>query len=120
MWTRKISTDVREIPSLRRDAITYLRSAGLAEDDIDVAALVLTELVSNAIRHAAEPAVASLLVDDGLRVQVTDASRSIPRLVEPDPSRVGGHGIRVIDALAARWGVLPHPTGKTVWCELPT
>ena len=97
-------------------------------------ALVLTELVTNAVEHARTPLtvnVALLLAtanagDDGgsgardpvLRIEVTDGS-TIPPLPQPlDPSATRGRGLQMVEALTTGWGHTATAAGKTVWAEL--
>jgi anti-sigma regulatory factor (Ser/Thr protein kinase) len=84
----------------------------------DDAALLLTELVANCVRHARSPMQIRLTVEhDVLRAEVRDGSALNPHPREPDEQ--GGRGVLILDALASRWGVLGHPgAGKTVWFEL--
>jgi serine/threonine-protein kinase RsbW len=82
------------------------------------AALLLTELVANCVRHARSPMQIQLTVEhDLLRAEVRDGSALNPLPREPDEN--GGRGVLILNALASRWGVLGHPgAGKTVWFEL--
>jgi hypothetical protein len=82
------------------------------------AALLLTELVANCVRHARSPMQIRLTVEhDLLRAEVRDGSALNPLPREPDEH--GGRGVLILDALASRWGVFGHPgAGKTVWFEL--
>jgi anti-sigma regulatory factor (Ser/Thr protein kinase) len=82
------------------------------------AALLLTELVANCVRHARSPMQIRLTVEhDVLRAEIRDGSAVTPLPREPDEH--GGRGVLILDALASRWGVLGHPgAGKTVWFEL--
>jgi serine/threonine-protein kinase RsbW len=82
------------------------------------AALLLTELVANCVRHARSPMQIRLTVEhDRLRAEVRDGSALNPLPREPDEH--GGRGVLILDALASRWGVSEHPgAGKTVWFEL--
>jgi serine/threonine-protein kinase RsbW len=84
----------------------------------DDAALLLTELVANCVRHARSPMQIRLTVEhDLLRAEVRDGSALNPLPREPDEH--GGRGVLILDALASRWGVFGHPgAGKTVWFEL--
>jgi serine/threonine-protein kinase RsbW len=82
------------------------------------AALLLTELVANSVRHARSSMQIRLTVEhDLLRAEVRDGSAVNPLPREPDEH--GGRGVLILDALASRWGVFGHPgAGKTVWFEL--
>ena len=81
--------------------------------------LMISEVVTNALRAADGCTLAARLLGDGdaIRIEVFDASPELPRLLPVDPSRIGGHGLRIVDTLSDRWGVTPHETGKTVWLE---
>jgi serine/threonine-protein kinase RsbW len=82
------------------------------------AALLLTEVVANGVRHAQSPMQIQLTVEpDLLRAEVRDSSALEPLPREPDEH--GGRGVLILNALASSWGVLGHPgAGKTVWFEL--
>lgn len=93
--------------------------AGLLGDDsrADDAALLVSELVTNAIQHAGSDAEIAVELDGRrLRVEVTDASPARPALREP--TATGGRGLRLVEALADRWGVTTRRGGKVVWFEL--
>ncbi|CUW28659.1 Histidine kinase-, DNA gyrase B-, and HSP90-like ATPase [Streptomyces reticuli] len=91
----------------------------------DTAELLLSELMSNAIRHARTPPGREIGVrlaqyDGRLRVEVADANcaRPLPRKAEADDEQ--GRGLAIISALAVRWGCCPrrHGIGKATWAEL--
>ncbi len=87
----------------------------LAED----LALVVTELVANAIRHAGtDIAVLLVRLEGGVRLEVHDGST---RPLRPRSATVldeGGRGLLLVDALSSRFGVEGEPKGKRVWVEL--
>ncbi|MEZ0166099.1 ATP-binding protein [Kineococcus sp. LSe6-4] len=82
--------------------------------------LVVTELVTNAVRHGAPPAVLALECQgrDGVSMRVSDAGPDAPELREAGPEALGGRGIALVDVLSAQWGVEAGPDGKTVWSRL--
>jgi serine/threonine-protein kinase RsbW len=88
------------------------------------APLVVSELVTNSLRHGGLPDAATVrvsadLVDGVLRLEVEDAGTAgtVTRR-PPNRGRGGGFGLNIIDALAARWGV-QRDRGTLVWVELP-
>jgi anti-sigma regulatory factor (Ser/Thr protein kinase) len=84
------------------------------------AELVVSELVTNALRHGLGDVVvrSALTDDDVLQVSVTDSGPELPELQPVDPDRIGGVGLRIVDRVASEWGVAPFPGGKTVWAVL--
>lgn len=85
-----------------------------------VAELLLTELVTNAVRHARTPfSVMMRWNGRDLRCEVTDANPLPPR-PQPaaDPLGAGGRGLLLIEQLATAWGTELVPHGKTVWFDV--
>ena len=81
--------------------------------------MVVSELVTNAIRADASTIQLEVGRVGGLfRIGVIDDAHGTPKLAEPDPTAPAGRGLRIVDALSARWGVEPAGTGKRVWAEL--
>lgn len=101
----------------RRAAADHLARAGAPADLVEVAVLVVSELVTNAVRHA-HGEVELLLEADATSasVGVRDASPAHPELVEAYDG--GGRGMLVVTTLAARWHVEEVPGGKVVWAHL--
>jgi anti-sigma regulatory factor (Ser/Thr protein kinase) len=89
-----------------------------------VAVLLTSEVVTNAIVHASPHATdgrVGLTVDANeelARVEVTDGYRGLPVVRSPRAGRPSGRGMILLDLLAARWGVTPDGEGKTVWFEV--
>ena len=86
-------------------------------------ALVVTELVTNSVRHARAPESPVRLdveiARDRLRVEVADGGRGFEPRVRSEPdARESGWGLFVVDALSDRWGVEHSDEGGVVWCEL--
>jgi anti-sigma regulatory factor (Ser/Thr protein kinase) len=96
-----------------------LRGWGRA-DLVDDAAVVATELASNAVLHARTGFTVSLVSpgDGIIRVAVRDASDALPRPRCPTPLEGSGRGLGLIEAIAAVWGVDVLPDGKVVWAQL--
>ncbi|MEV7520324.1 ATP-binding protein [Streptomyces sp. NPDC091371] len=109
-FTKRALTDWRWLPAPDPDA----------EADAEDVLLVVSELVANARLHGGGPS--SLLLrrtGDGLRVEVTDRSPTLPVLQrDAHPARPGGHGLLIVDRLARRWGAEPLDGGKRVWVEV--
>jgi anti-sigma regulatory factor (Ser/Thr protein kinase) len=85
----------------------------------DELALVVSELVTNAVRHAEPPLRLEIQADDDrVTVAVADGSPGlpVPRWAAADAE--GGRGLPMIDLLAAETGVRANPPGKTVWAAL--
>ena len=86
---------------------------------IDTVALLVTELVANAVLHARTDLCFSIDITPPLiRISVTDQSTRVPTLRHYDASDVTGRGLALVDALAANWGVDTTDDGKSVWCEV--
>ena len=97
---------------------------GRADADVRAnACLLVSELVTNSVRHADQPPGTPLRITaaalDGLvRVDVQDQGRGLVRRRAPD-TREGGFGLNLVDMIAARWGV-DDERGTRVWFELST
>ena len=88
-------------------------------DDLSPAGeLLVTELVSNVVRHARTSVELDLeWADDTLRLEVRDGSSILPAVVEL-ANQDGGYGLRLVEALARDWGVRPLESGKAIWCTV--
>lgn len=87
----------------------------------DSAVLIMTELVSNAVRHAKGKGMrvnVTRLTGQRVRVSVLDRDCTRPRVQDPDPGGEGGRGLFIVDAESVSWGVDLLPGGKRVWADL--
>lgn len=106
-------------PRAGRRAIEAL--VGDADDDTRTSAtLVTSELVTNAVQAASSCVLSGWYLRDpgAIRIEVTDSSPGLPVMRELASPVVGGHGLRIVDQLATRWGVTTDESGKTVWAEI--
>ncbi len=89
----------------------------------EAAALLVSELVTNAVRHAEGIDVVTVNLHAGrtrLRIEVQDADRHWPQPRIPGRYDESGFGFILVDALASNWGVRETEAGKAVWAELDT
>jgi len=90
------------------------------DDHADDAALIISELATNAVVHArTRYRVTMRRRRRAVRLEVTDRVMTMPDPQDEDHDREGGRGLHLISALAIAWGVDPRVDGKTVWAELP-
>jgi anti-sigma regulatory factor (Ser/Thr protein kinase) len=109
----------RQSPAAARamaaDVVADLHLERVADD----LALVVSELVTNAIRYAQPPVEIEIETsDDAVTVAVGDGSPGRPSPREVADDEEGGRGLTLIDLLAAETGVRPKPPGKTIWAAL--
>ncbi|MEV6542607.1 SpoIIE family protein phosphatase [Streptomyces sp. NPDC051665] len=100
----------------RRLTRRVLRRWGL-DALLDTTELLVSEVVTNAVRYASRPISLRLLRTDVLRCEVTDDSPQVPRVRHAAPGDEGGRGLFLVDRLAQRWGATRLSTGKVVWFE---
>jgi anti-sigma regulatory factor (Ser/Thr protein kinase) len=92
-----------------------------ADLDVDVAVLLTSEVVTNALLHARSPMTLAVQVGPNtLRVAVHDGSSVPPQLRDYTATAGTGRGLQLVQALASRWGldVAANGNGKWVWFEL--
>jgi anti-sigma regulatory factor (Ser/Thr protein kinase) len=105
----------------RRFVGEVLRGHGLDTDEVVEAALLLTsELVTNAVLHAAGTINVDVDLDlTAVRVEVADGSTEPPAPRDPGPDEPSGRGLHLVEAMARAWGVeQEREDGKVVWFEL--
>jgi hypothetical protein len=86
---------------------------------VDSAELLVSELVTNAVRHShGRPLELRLVRGETLLCEVDDDDHTLPTLLGTEPTAEVGRGLRVVSTLAREWGASRTGTGKTVWFEL--
>jgi anti-sigma regulatory factor (Ser/Thr protein kinase) len=112
--------EVVSVASAREWLGRFLRNQAVPSPVVADASLVLSELVTNALRHGVGNIVTFGSVDDDeVRVSVTDSGDELPNMLPVQRDRIGGLGLHVVGQVADTWGVAPFPGGKTVWATLP-
>jgi hypothetical protein len=108
------------VPASRHLVLELLRAWDVPHDRED-AALLVTELVSNVVDHVRGEANLTLelgVSGECLRIAVVDGSSVQPVVHELSADRPRGRGMRMVQAIADRWGAEDHRGGKRVWFEL--
>ncbi|MGA4864721.1 ATP-binding protein [Streptomyces lavendulocolor] len=119
-WRRHVaSADLSAVPEVRRALRELLRHWG-GPGVPDVAELLTSELVTNALIHTEHGAViTATMTPRTLRVEVRDFATDLPTPYAPAvDDGTHGRGLVLVQALADAWGVLTHGVGKVVWFEL--
>ncbi|MGW1667329.1 SpoIIE family protein phosphatase [Streptomyces sp. NPDC002324] len=114
--TWEVSPNPSAVADARKNALGRLERWGL-NDAAFVTELVVSELVTNAIRHAQPPVRLRLIHDRSLICEVSDASSTAPHMRRARSYDEGGRGLLLVAQLTRRWGTRPTPTGKTIWTE---
>ncbi len=107
-----------DLARLREHATAALTGARASRQHVQQVVLTMTELATNALRHAPGPHQTVVVVEDGFTlVRVSDGGGG-DAVIAPSPSEAGGFGLRVVDAMAQAWGSVPTDSGKVVWAVL--
>ena len=105
--------DPRNVQQARR--FVGARLAGQPPQLVDRTILMVSELVTNSLRHASGPIMLTLEVtDDALRVAVGDDGPSKPIVRNPSPEEMSGRGLRIVSALADEWGVSSDEDSRNI------
>jgi len=126
MTTVDVPHDARSASVARRRLTAELSVHPLPADLVDDAALLLSELVGNAVRHAVPLPGGVLRVgwdvrQDRVLLQVVDGGSTgahRPVVLHPGPEAVTGRGLTIVARIASAWGVEHFGTGQRVWAEL--
>ncbi|KAB2973582.1 SpoIIE family protein phosphatase [Streptomyces sp. SS1-1] len=119
--TWQVPSTPSAVAQARKDALARLDAWGL-EDAAFVTELVVSELVTNAIRHARPPVQLRLIHlthEDSLICEVSDGDSTAPHLRRARTFDEGGRGLLLVAQLTRRWGTRQSSHGKTIWAEQP-
>jgi GAF domain-containing protein/anti-sigma regulatory factor (Ser/Thr protein kinase) len=117
MATLHLQPVVESTPIARHWVAAHLRD--LPSDVSGCAALLTSELVTNAVLHAATPMCVTLhILPDRIRVDVADGNPSFPAIKEYARDAATGRGLTLFNTLASDWGVQAVEGGKIVWFEV--
>lgn len=118
-----VHADLPAIPAVRQRVVDVLHSSGVVVD-VEDAALLTSEVVSNAVEHAATDTIQIRVfeLESLVRVEVHDNDHRLPqrRSQAATAETLRGRGLPILDAYAANWGAdAIDGNGKVVWFELP-
>lgn len=110
------------IPKARHWVVDAIGRLDVSPGTVATIELLTSEVVTNAVRHGSGGTI-TVEVDarrGACRVSVTDTGHDLPVVRSTGPQVPGGHGMRLVERLAATWGVAPvRGGGKTVWFSVP-
>jgi hypothetical protein len=109
-----------DAPASSRAFVAALGPIGL-DGVTDTVVLLVSELVTNVVRHTPCDSLALLVLvaDDLVRVEVSDGDGTrFPHIAPLRPTEPGGLGLRLVDTLSSRWGVTATERGKCVWFDI--
>ncbi|WP_369394106.1 SpoIIE family protein phosphatase [Streptomyces sp. CG1] len=113
----EVPPDLAAVGALRARATHQVADWGLGAELAMTTELIVSELVTNALRYATPPIRLRLLRDTRLTCEVSDASSTAPRLRHARSTDEGGRGLFLVAQLAQRWGARYTSEGKIIWAE---
>lgn len=122
--TVRVNWSLESVPSIRKTLVEDLSDGTISDDVISECEMVVSELVTNAIRHAKPLPDGSIRVHWKVRaprveVEVTDGGSEDVPMPKPKAEWVNaGRGLRIVRSLAHEWGVSDDRQGRTVWASL--
>lgn len=111
-----VATDPAAVAGVRKNVAQWLTERGLDEEAFTTE-LILSELVTNAVRYGTGPIEVRLLYDRNLICEVSDTSNTSPHLRYAATTDEGGRGLFLVAQFAERWGTRYTETGKVIWSE---
>ncbi|MFD7967897.1 SpoIIE family protein phosphatase [Streptomyces clavifer] len=113
-----VPDDPAAVATIRRECARRLAEWELEEISF-ITELILSELITNAIRYGTQPVRVRLLKDLTLICEVSDASSTSPHMRRATATDEGGRGLFLVAQYAERWGTRYLPRGKVIWTEQP-
>ncbi|KUJ70525.1 histidine kinase [Streptomyces albus subsp. albus] len=111
-----VPLDPAAVAQVRGQVADRLAEWGLGEEAF-ATELILSELITNAIRYGSSPVHVRLLLDRSLICEVSDGSSTSPHLRRATTMDEGGRGLFLVAQFAERWGTRYTATGKVIWTE---
>ena len=123
MGAMLVRQEPASVATARRELALELDLHDVDPDIVDDAALVLTEILGNAIRHCAPVESGDLdvswaVLPDSVSISVEDPCEDMPTLRRAAPDAASGRGLAIVEALAEEWGVDRTLRGKRVWARI--
>lgn len=112
----EVASDPAAVAPVRAACLDMLESWGLTAAQFTTE-LILSELLTNAIRYGAQPIRVRLLYDRSLICEVSDGTSASPHLRRAATTDEGGRGLFLVAQFAQRWGTRYTPGGKVIWTE---
>ncbi len=114
--TWEVPSDPAAVADVRAK-VSHQLAAWRVREEAFTTELILSELITNAIRYTAGPIRVRLIRDTGLICEVADSSSTAPHLRYAATTDEGGRGLFLVAQFAERWGTRYTPTGKVIWTE---
>lgn len=115
---RAFAKEPASVPAARR--LVKETMTGLPADLVERALLMVSELATNALKHASSAFTVTVdFTPARLKVEVADFGSGQPAVRHPSPSEPTGRGLQIVGALSTDWGVENSRAGKVVWFTLP-
>lgn len=105
-------------PRSVRDARAFVGSVVTQPSMRETGELLVSELTTNALRHATGPFEVRVRAKPRVRVEVRDGSTRLPTVKDIDTTEESGRGMQIVSQLARSWGIEQRADGKVVWFEL--
>jgi anti-sigma regulatory factor (Ser/Thr protein kinase) len=112
--TTSFPCEPSSVGGARHAVASFLEQEGCSGRGSETAGLLVSELATNAVRHAKTPFTVEMVHEPGtLEIEVGDGDPTMPRARAPDDE--GGRGLRIVESLADGWGTRLRDSGKVVF-----